>query len=254
MGNIIYFGKIFKGCENMIIFADRHNDTREIQELVAKSFDCNEVMCFTDKPNLLNYMDKFSDNSNDIQTYTLIFKLVETNYDNVMFAKKLIDEYEKYAIIFIISRKSYFNLLVDGLNINFNCIFAPITAEKIENSIANTRKIMAFHNVDTIMISTRGGDTLLHVDEIDYCESFKRIVYFHTGNDVQKMYTKLTDIENVIPNVFGRCHQSYLVNLRHIKSVGRITIELMNGKTVPLAQRRRKAILDSLKLISDGHL
>jgi DNA-binding LytR/AlgR family response regulator len=66
-----------------------------------------------------------------------------------------------------------------------------------------------------------------------------------------EMYAKIGDIEQSAPDYFVRCHQSYLVNSRHVKKIGKTEVELANGKKVPISQRRRRELLKSMKSMVD---
>ena len=48
------------------------------------------------------------------------------------------------------------------------------------------------------------------------------------------------------PYGFLRCHASYLVNRRFIRSVGAQSLVLTNGREIPISQRRRREFMDGI--------
>ena len=85
------------------------------------------------------------------------------------------------------------------------------------------------------------------------CLSSEDILYFdvldHTTRVVMKdrertYYTRLADVEQQLTgNEFFRCHKSYLVNMKHIRSILPDRLKMSNGDDVPLSKHRRREFL-----------
>lgn len=91
---------------------------------------------------------------------------------------------------------------------------------------------------------------LIGVGEIVYCESEGSYVSFYLdGAPRPLIVTKsLREIEDLLnnPEVFFRCHNSYLVNLRHIKKIVRSDgggLVMRNGREVPVARAKKPELL-----------
>ena len=52
--------------------------------------------------------------------------------------------------------------------------------------------------------------------------------------------------DQLLPCGFLRCHSSYLVNPRHIRSVALAELVLKDGSRIPISQRKRKEFLFAL--------
>ena len=54
---------------------------------------------------------------------------------------------------------------------------------------------------------------------IFYFESNKRLVLINGVNVTQKIYMKLSELEEKLPAYFVKCHQSYIVNLKRVEKI-----------------------------------
>lgn len=56
------------------------------------------------------------------------------------------------------------------------------------------------------------------------------------------------------PDLFIRCHMSHLVNRRYIKRIdnSNLFIQLVSGLEVPIARRRKKTVLEAIRLSKEG--
>jgi DNA-binding LytR/AlgR family response regulator len=165
--------------------------------------------------------------------------------ENVQFMKELKVRYPDIPIVCILNRECYMHMLSDVGGVHF--IQPPITAAKVKRALAGLSALdNRFHGPATLVVSSKYGSTILSIKEILYCESLKRIVYFHTSENTYSMYAKLGDIEAALPEHFIRCHQSYLVNFHAVRTIEKSHIELVNGKRAPVSQRKRKRVMEKL--------
>jgi DNA-binding LytR/AlgR family response regulator len=116
--------------------------------------------------------------------------------------------------------------------------------QMILQKIALRRRELAARGTFTII--NRNNEVILQVKDIIYCESAKRIVYFHCVGGTFSMYAKLDDVHSSLPACFVRCHQSYVVNFNHVKKLGTTDIELITGKTIPVSQRKKTLVHDAM--------
>ncbi len=62
-------------------------------------------------------------------------------------------------------------------------------------------------------------------------------------------YDKLNNIEKDIDSRdFLRVHQSYLVNIRYIKTLDRYSLILLDGSAIPVSRRNYKKVKDKLMI------
>lgn len=80
-------------------------------------------------------------------------------------------------------------------------------------------------------------------DSIIYVEGGKGVqCYVHTQDEVIKVNQLMKDIAEKLPDYYYRCHASYIVNLRHVKSVGGYKITLDSGEEIPIPAKKYAAV------------
>lgn len=88
-------------------------------------------------------------------------------------------------------------------------------------------------------ISFVGGKRTVLLDDILYIESKSHKLFFKKGDDVLYMYGKINEMESkMVDYNFARCHQSFLVNLRHIEQINNYLIYLSDGSEIPVSRPR----------------
>lgn len=63
------------------------------------------------------------------------------------------------------------------------------------------------------------GGTYYEVDDIIYCEIINRKIFLHLSQkEAIDCYDKIENLEKKLDGRFFKCHRSYLVNLKYLKS------------------------------------
>ena len=94
----------------------------------------------------------------------------------------------------------------------------------------------------------------LDVSDIIYLESDLRHVIFVTNEGEYKCVGKLNDYEScLLPYGFLRCHKSYLVNMRYIKSIEDRDIFSTNGHRVDMSTRKKQDCLRAFNVFLAKH-
>lgn len=85
--------------------------------------------------------------------------------------------------------------------------------------------------------------------DILYFESRKRLVILHTEKEEHRFYQKLDDLELQLSGEgFLRCHKSFLVQERHIKSWRESALWLEDGTQLPVSRTYEKEVNRRLML------
>jgi DNA-binding LytR/AlgR family response regulator len=89
-------------------------------------------------------------------------------------------------------------------------------------------------------IRNKGNIIALEINEIFCIESYNRHLYLWTQENKYEFSGKLTDEEKKLSRYdFVICHQSFLVNIRHIKIISQNSLLLKNGKEIPISKRHK---------------
>lgn len=90
-------------------------------------------------------------------------------------------------------------------------------------------------NAGKMRLLVRKGNesSIVFFDDIIYCEVIDRKVYLHLKTStVVDYYEKIERLEEILDKRFYRCHRSYLINLKYLKSCRNGTAVLEGGKEV----------------------
>lgn len=106
---------------------------------------------------------------------------------------------------------------------------------------------------DRLVVQTGSGNSVLHLDDIDYVEAARNYVAVHAGGREYIVRDTLTNLSRRLSaGPFERTHRSYLVNLdkiREIKTADSGTrIILTTGAEVPLSRTYREGLAQKLGL------
>jgi DNA-binding LytR/AlgR family response regulator len=214
-----------------------------------------ELHCFHKKDDLKAYLleKKRRDRETGLRRSLLFFKLLIDDASNVSFARQICDLYH-LPVIFVTDQICYAYLLYDTGRQYY--LWPPFSKERVAEAIKRMSSPKAGPRTPmmSIIVSSRAGNTVLSVDDIIYCESVKRVTLFVTAHGTSKMYIKLSEVEAKLTDRFIRCHQSFLVNFRYVRRVGKSDIELTGGMTVPISQRKRRSVLGAIEAIGQGEM
>ena len=61
-------------------------------------------------------------------------------------------------------------------------------------------------------------------------------VYIYTKNREIRIYQKLTDLVDLLPDYFHQCHKSYIVNLEYVVRLERTLLYMKDGRMVPVSR------------------
>ena len=96
------------------------------------------------------------------------------------------------------------------------------------------------HMKPTLMLRTPGGGrAAIRLDDIRYVEVMGNELSIHTDRETVKCLGALTEaFRGVSERQFYRCHRSFLVNMRAVRSLQRYAFVLKDGEEVAVAKNR----------------
>lgn len=99
-----------------------------------------------------------------------------------------------------------------------------------------------------LSFSNENGKFKVLYKDLCYAETVKRNVMLHFDAQEQMIYKNMKSISALLlsQSQFAQCHQSFLVNLSHIKGVEGLELLLDTGARIPVSQPKRKAFMIKL--------
>ena len=109
---------------------------------------------------------------------------------------------------------------------------------------ADERINLGVSGANLLRLNTKGGEVKFNPLYIVYIEAANNDIKVYTDRDTYICRCTMYDIESKLDNkLFKRCHRSYIVNTKYVKSIKRGNIILTNNYEVPIGRKYKKEIL-----------
>lgn len=127
----------------------------------------------------------------------------------------------------------------------FDYLVKPIEKEHFEKTMERLLVTIQDTTKANLLVQRRYESILIHFDDIVFCEIINRKIYLHlkTG-DVIDYYEKIENLEAKLDSRFFKCHRSFLINLKYLKSYKNGTAIMEYGKEIPVSRLRSKEFSD----------
>lgn len=236
-----------------------------------------KVIIIDDEPLAIEVLKKFTD--------TIEYLHIEGTFTNPLDAIKFLSE-NKIDLVFLDIEMPIINGvdLVDSLNYKPNIIFTtafpqyavegfnldaidyllkPISYKRflravnkivaIPNALeenVNVNKVGASNNENKFIFVKSDYENLkVNIHEIKFIEGLKDYLKINLSND--KFVLTLSNFASILDKIdsfdFVRVHNSYIVNINHIKSIQKNRI-LIGDKRIPISETYKKDFFDKIKL------
>lgn len=166
------------------------------------------------------------------------------NMSGIDVARHIRSTRDKYSqtnsiIIFITGYSEY---VQEAFDVNaFHYLLKPIDEKKFKTVL--NRAIKEMHSIDLyrnkyVIVKHKGVQKKILFKNIYYIESSNKKVIFHTKDGILDIYGKMDYWQEELSDSFYRCHRGYLVNMEKITAYSYDTIEVINGDSLILAQKK----------------
>ena len=150
-------------------------------------------------------------------------------------AKKLRAGHNRVSIIFMTGYEDY---LLEGYTVQpIYFLLKPVSKEKLESALCLDWEIN--HTRQTVVLK-KGSRTLsLSLPDIIYMEAGENhsIKIFQRDREIH-FPSSLRYMEEVLPRErFARCHNSYIVNLEHVREIKKTRLHLDDGDWLPIGRK-----------------
>lgn len=207
----------------------------EIENLLLKIGNNERILMdvdvFNTKSDLLSHICE--------EIFDLIYLSIHKNYEDIIHIALVAKEYNPHiSIIYITEDESLWKILLEAHM--FRLITKPIDTAFFRKCFINAYNKMY---IDKSYFEYKYQRKLFRIifNDILFFESSGRYIIIHTVDEDVKMIGTLNTIECQIfysEAEFFRIHQSYLVNEKYIKNIGRTSLLLFNGTQLPISKRR----------------
>ncbi|OZG61968.1 DNA-binding response regulator [Bifidobacterium lemurum] len=139
-------------------------------------------------------------------------------------------------VIYVTGHIEYCTRVYNTDHVSF--LLKPVRESDLRDALARAAVRLREESERPIGVRVGNAEYSVTPRDIIYAESRGRISRIHTERGVIESYLKLDELSARLPSRFVRCHKSYLVNLAYVWRFQSAQMELSNGVTVPVSQRR----------------
>lgn len=148
---------------------------------------------------------------------------------------------ENHPIIVFATNSSAYAVRGYGLALRY--LLKPLTFEAVAESLDAVKEAL---RRSRLTVSIDGVTHVLQVQQIRYAEVSGHRVTLHTDSGLLTFRGSLKDICTLLPGRwFCAPHQSYLVNLLHVRSITKEAVLLDDGTAIPLSRRKQAEFLQA---------
>lgn len=127
----------------------------------------------------------------------------------------------------------------------YDYLVKPIREKQFEKTMQ--RLLVSMENAGQANLLVQKGyeSSIIPFDDIVYCEIVDRKIYLHLlSSQVIDFYDRIENLEKKLDGRFFKCHRSYLINLKYLKSFKNKTAYMEGGEEIPVSRLRSKEFSD----------
>ena len=195
-----------------------------------------EITTFSDG---LQFVDRYSTN------FDIIYFDVEMPLMDGMTAAKKIRKLDEDVLIVFVT--NYVQWAIEGYSVNArDFLLKPLTYFNFKEHFNKIVTKMARKGQATLTLKVNNGYRKVNIDDIYYIENEGHYLNLYLlNNDLKILETMKKMDERLSDYSFYRCHNGYMVNLKHVTGIEKNIVKL--GKfEIPISRPRKKEFLSTL--------
>lgn len=123
----------------------------------------------------------------------------------------------------------------------FDYLVKPIEERQFEKTMERLLASMKNAGEASLLVQKGYESRIISFEEIVFCEIIDRKVYLHlASSEVVDFYERIENLEMRLDSRFFRCHRSFLINLKYLKSYKNGIAYMENDKEIPVSRLRSK--------------
>ena len=159
--------------------------------------------------------------------------------DGMETARKLRERKFKGFLIFITVLKE---MVFQSFEVQaYDYLVKPIEEKHFEKMMERLLSSMRNASEENLLVQRGYESSIIAFDDIVFCEVIDRKVYLHlASSEVVDFYERIENLETKLDSSFFRCHRSFLINLKYLKSYKNGIAYMENGMEIPVSRLRSK--------------
>ena len=215
-------------------------------EIIQAEINKNYIKRWVEKNNIEYKIDVFESAEKFLFSWeydavydVIILDIRMKNMSGMDLARSIRLKDSEVIIIFITGLDDY---VFDGYNVSaFNYLLKPINEDKIFSVLDKVKEKLEKDKKDKNFLILSKGKNIFKIDcdDIYYVIAFDHYIDIHDKNNIYTFNRKISELENLLPSQnFVRCHRSYIVNIKYVKSINKNSLILENDIKIPISKTR----------------
>lgn len=216
--------------------ADREQIVRMTEEICRLEHIPSEIFCFASTEELLQKLQK------GVQYHLLLLDVMMPMQNGMEFARQFREQEMKASIVFISNNRE---MALQGYEVSATRYLAkPLDEERLREAVSFCYG--QYLNRRELLLPVNGGMRKVSIEDIYYIEIVKRKCRIRMEKEEWDTRCSMEELEQLLlRRGFIRCHQSFLVNCRHIRDFRTSSMELTDGRSVPVSKHRIKEVREA---------
>lgn len=192
-----------------------------------------EISCFESAEKLLDSIKEGR------QYNMLLLDVMMPGMDGMELARTLRGNEDKVSIVFMSYNRE---MALQGYEVSaVRYLAKPVDDERLKEAV--TFCYGRCQKSEEIMLPVNGGTRKVMPKDIYYIEIIGRKCRIRQEKEEWDTGVSIEDLETMLDSYgFIRCHQSFLVNCRYVREFRKSSMELMDGRNVPVSKHRLKEV------------
>ena len=222
------------------IVEDQEKEAKRLQDFIHRYHEeSGEEFQVTHYPDALVFLDGYAG-------VDLVFMDIEMPYMNGMESSLRLREKDKQAVLIFVTNMAQY--AVKGYEADaFDFIVKPVVYADFSFKMKRALAAVEMRRPREVTIASREGFVRIRAEELLYVEVRGHDLTWHqSGGKNISVRGKISEVESRLESFgFLRCHNSFLVNPRHIESVAGYVLKI-GGEELPISHPRKKEFLEKL--------
>ena len=213
--------------------SDREKAVEMLEKISQNERINSGISCFESAEELLSSINK------GVQYNMLLLDVMMPGMDGMKLAKALRGNEEKMSIVFMSYNRE---MAMQGYEVSaVRYLAKPVDEEHLKEAVlfccGRCQKSEEF------LLPVNGGTRKVEPKDIYYIEIIGRKCRIRQEKEEWDTSISMEDLETMLlGHGFIRCHQSFLVNCRYVRDFRTSSMELMDGRSVPVSKHRIKEV------------
>lgn len=123
----------------------------------------------------------------------------------------------------------------------FDYLLKPVREDYFSKTMYRLLDCLKKTGDENLLIRIGYESRLIPFDDIVFCEVIDRKIYLHLlSSEMIDYYEKIEDLGKRLPSCFYKCHRSFLINLKYVRSYENGVVFMEGGKEIPVSRLRNK--------------